>query len=241
VAEQSAACASAMSAALAATKAAKLVEEAATGQAAKVLGKGPCKILARIVAVRHGGHVERTTRVEVDGGYQPGDRAKGVSPGRGGAAGRQGERQRHPSPISETHGHSLMVNRTMVPSWSVRNRASGGRVRAVLRADHAIKQGRADRGPCRRARSPWLSAGLRPPGGVAARSSPALSNSIGRTGILAGAKPAARTDRATVACDDGPVAMIVSGRLRKRVFSRTLFLEGVARPLPSPIVAQKRR
>ena len=65
---------------------------------------------------------------QVAGQDLPGDRV--VEPvGRGRPAGRhrgeQGDREHHPSPMTEAHRHSLVVGRWN-PSWSVGYRASGG-------------------------------------------------------------------------------------------------------------------
>ena len=117
-----------------------------------------------VMAVRDRRGVVRAAGVQIDGRHQPGNRVTILGPrgGRGQAdrqqqRGHESGRERHPSPVSETHGQSLY--RSVCPSWSVRNRASGGRVHAVLRVGTPAFSdgGRCDEASCdvRNLGLPW--------------------------------------------------------------------------------------
>jgi hypothetical protein len=87
------------------------------------------QVILGILAIRNGRRKQRTARGRVDRVDFERNNVRPVGPRRGRQYCRQGESNRHCSPISEAHDHSL-TRRSMDPSWSVRNRASGGLVRA---------------------------------------------------------------------------------------------------------------
>jgi len=97
-------------------------------------------VVLGVVAVRNGGSVIRSPIVEVDGLDFSRNRVKTIGPRRAWTSGnhqrRKGERERYPSPISETHGHSLYIVRFFPPGVSGIEREAAV-LRAFLRAEHA--------------------------------------------------------------------------------------------------------